>query len=161
MRLSKLNAATHFGVSPSTIDRMIQRGQLNAEREPRGTRYKIWVILDDEPGDSPPDPPLDESSDEPPAHNDEPGDSPVSPPDLSAQVEIAKLTEQAKSAEERGANPGRTRQLPQATPHRLGVEIPGDPAATETEPTERISTDQGPAATSGSTHQGRTQTPQQ
>ena len=101
MRLSKLNAATHFGVSPSTIDRMIQRGQLNAEREPRGTRYKIWVILDDEPGDSPPDPPLDESPDEPPAHNDEPGDSPVSPPDLSAQVEIAKLTEQAKSAEER------------------------------------------------------------
>ena len=101
MRLSKLNAATHFGVSPSTIDRMIQRGQLNAEREPHGTRYKIWVILDDEPGDSPPDPPLDESPDEPPAHNDEPGDSPVSPPDLSVQVEIAKLTEQAKSAEER------------------------------------------------------------
>ena len=34
-------------------------------------------------------------------HNDEPGDSPVPPPDLSDQLEIAKLRERAKSAEER------------------------------------------------------------
>ena len=94
MRLSKLDAATRLGISPSTVDRMIQRGQLDAEKEPHGTRYKIWVLLDDEPGDSPPDQPVDES-------RDEPGDSPVPPPDLSAQLEIAKLRERAKSAEER------------------------------------------------------------
>ena len=101
MRLSKLDAATRLGISPSTVDRMIQRGQLDAEKEPHGTRYKIWVLLDDEPGDSPPDQPVDESRDEPPVDNDEPGDSSVPPPDLSAQVEIAKLRERAKSAEER------------------------------------------------------------
>ena len=78
MRLSKLDAATRLGISPSTVDRMIQRGQLDAEKEPHSTRYKIWVLLDDEPGDSP-----------------------VPPPDLSAQLEIAKLRERAKSAEER------------------------------------------------------------
>ena len=101
MRLSKLDAATRLGISPSTVDRMIQRGQLDAEKEPHGTRYKIWVLLDDEPGDSPPDQPVDESRDEPPVANDEPGDSPVPPPDLSAQLEIATLRERAKSAEER------------------------------------------------------------
>ena len=101
MRLSKLDTAIRLGVSPSTVDRMIQRGQLDAEKEPHGTRYKIWVLLDDEPGDSPPDQPVDESRDEPPVANDEPGDSPVPPPDLSAQLEIAKLRERAKSAEER------------------------------------------------------------
>ena len=101
MRLSKLDAATRLGISPSTVDRMIQRGQLDAEKELHGTRYKIWVLLDDEPGDSPHDQPVDESRDEPPVDNDEPGDSPVPPPDLSAQIEIATLRERAKSAEER------------------------------------------------------------
>ena len=101
MRLSKLDAATRLGISPSTVDRMIQRGQLDAEKEPHGTRYKIWVLLDDEPGDSPPDQPVDESRDEPPVNNDEPGDSPVPPPDISAEVEMARLMERAKSAEER------------------------------------------------------------
>ena len=48
MRLSKLEAAMRLGVSPSTIDRMIQRGQLEAEKDPHGTRYKVWVLLDDE-----------------------------------------------------------------------------------------------------------------
>ena len=38
MRLSKLEAAMRLGVSPSTVDRMIQRGQLEAEKEPHGTR---------------------------------------------------------------------------------------------------------------------------
>ena len=55
----------------------------------------------------------------------------------------------AKSAEDRAQTLEGAGQVPPATPHRLGVEIPGDPAATETEPTERGSTDPGPAATNG------------
>ena len=82
-------------------------------------------------------------------NNDEPGDSPVPPPDLSAQLEIATLRERAKSAEERAQTLEGAGRLPQTTPDRLGVEIPGDPAAAETEPTERGSTDPGPAATNG------------
>ena len=106
MRLSKLEAAMRLGVSPSTVDRMIQRGQLEAEKEPHGTRYKIWVLLDDdaradEPGDSPGDSAGDEPGDEPPANNDQSGDSPLPPPDISAQVEMATLRERAKSAEDR------------------------------------------------------------
>ena len=109
MRLSKLEAAMRLGVSPSTVDRMIQRGQLEAEKEPHGTRYKVWVLLDDEqtdePGDSPPGQPVDESPDEPPdeppVNNDQSRDSPPPPPHISAQVEMATLRERAKSAEER------------------------------------------------------------
>ena len=109
MRLSKLEAAMRLGVSPSTIDRMIQRGQLEAEKELHGTRYKVWVLLDDEqtdePGDSPPGQPVDESPheppDEPPVNNDQSRDSPPPPPHISAQVEMAKLRERAKSAEDR------------------------------------------------------------
>ena len=109
MRLSKLDAATRLGISPSTVDRMIQRGQLDAEKEPHGTRYKVWVLLDDEPGgspsdeprDSPPDQPVDESPEESPVNNDGSGDLPVPPPHISAQVEIARLSERAKSAEDR------------------------------------------------------------
>ena len=109
MRLSKLEAAMRLGVSPSTIDRMIQRGQLEAEKEPHGTRYKVWVLLDDEqtdePDDSPPGQPVDESPDEPPdeppVNNDQSRDSPPPPPHISAQVEMATLRERAKSAEDR------------------------------------------------------------
>ena len=125
MRLSKLEAAMRLGVSPSTVDRMIQRGQLEAEKEPHGTRYKVWVLLDDEqtdePGDSPPGQPVDESPDEPvdespdepvdespdeppdepPVNNDQSRDSPPPPPHISAQVEMATLRERAKSAEDR------------------------------------------------------------
>ena len=165
MRLSKLEAAMRLGVSPSTVDRMIQRGQLEAEKEPHGTRYKVWVLLDDEqtdePGDSPPGQPVDESPDEPvdespdeppdepPVNNDQSRDSPPPPPHISAQVEMATLRERAKSAEERAQTLEGAGRLPQTTPDRLGVEIPGDPAAAETEPTERGSTHQGTAGTNG------------
>ena len=52
-RLTKLDAAATLGVSPSTIDRMIQREELTIEKETRGSRYKVWVLLDDEAGPSP------------------------------------------------------------------------------------------------------------
>ena len=153
MRLSKLDAATRLGISPSTVDRMIQRGQLDAEKEPHGTRYKIWVLLDDEPGDSPPDQPVDESRDEPPdeppVNNDQSRDSPPPPPHY---ISPSGNGDAQGTSQERGGpcqDPGRAGRLPQAAPDRLGVEIPGDPAATETEPTQRGSTDPGPAATNG------------
>ena len=52
-RLTKLEAAAALGVSPSTIDRMIQREELSIEKETRGSRYKVWVVLDGEAGPSP------------------------------------------------------------------------------------------------------------
>ncbi len=52
-RLSKLEAAKELEVSPTTIDRMIARGELETEQEPRGTRYKVWILLpEDEHGSS-------------------------------------------------------------------------------------------------------------
>ena len=52
-RLTKLDAAARLDVSPSTIDRMIQRNELTIEKEPRGSRHKVWVLLED---DSPEEP---------------------------------------------------------------------------------------------------------
>ena len=45
-RLSKLEAAQRLGVSPSTLDRMIRRGELEIEREGRGTgpRCGSWRL---------------------------------------------------------------------------------------------------------------------
>ena len=48
MRLSKQDAATRLGVSTATVERRIQRGELEAEKEPHGTRYRVWVLFDDE-----------------------------------------------------------------------------------------------------------------
>ena len=109
MRLSKLDAAAHLGVSPATIDRRIQRGDLKAEKEPHGTRYKVWVILEDEPtaesaDESPVESP-DRSLAKAPTGSDQPTaeshDSAPPPPDISAYVEMAKLREQLKNAEDR------------------------------------------------------------
>ena len=56
-RLSKLEAAQRLGVSPSTLDRMIRRGELEIEREGRGDRAKVWVLAhglsSDAPGGQP------------------------------------------------------------------------------------------------------------
>ena len=46
-RVSRTEAARHLGVSISTIDRQIQRGQLSIEKEPYGIRERIWVLLDE------------------------------------------------------------------------------------------------------------------
>ena len=59
-RVTRQDAATHLGVSEATVDRMIKRGQLRTDKEPQGSRYKVWVLLDDTeqiPGDK-----LDENS---------------------------------------------------------------------------------------------------
>ena len=44
-RVSKLDASRLLGLSPTTIDRRIQRGELQVEMEQRGTRFRTWVIL--------------------------------------------------------------------------------------------------------------------
>ena len=46
-KVSKLDDARILEVSPSTIDRRIERGDLEIEHEPRGNSYKVWVLLDD------------------------------------------------------------------------------------------------------------------
>ena len=50
-KVSKLDASRVLEVSPSTIDRRIERGELQIEHEPRGNSYKVWVLLDDEVND--------------------------------------------------------------------------------------------------------------
>ena len=45
-RVTRKDAAACLGVSEATVDRMIKRGELQTEREPQGSRYKVWVLLD-------------------------------------------------------------------------------------------------------------------
>ena len=46
-RVSRTEAARLLGVSISTIDRQIQRGQLAIEKEDYGSRERVWVLLDE------------------------------------------------------------------------------------------------------------------
>ena len=46
-RVTRQDAASRLGVSEATVDRMIKRGELQVEKEPQGSRYKVWVLLDD------------------------------------------------------------------------------------------------------------------
>ena len=101
MHLSKQEAAARLGVSTATIERKIQRGELQAEKEPHGSRYRVWVIFDDEPDvetavESPVAIPI--SHDAAPV---ETGAATPSPEEIAAYVEMAKLQEQKKNAEDR------------------------------------------------------------
>ena len=88
-RLSKLDAATELEVSPTTIDRMIARGELQTEQEARGSRYKVWVLLqEDEHGSS------GDSS------KDSPGGEPLSATDKSEAEELIRLRLQVKNLED-------------------------------------------------------------
>ena len=111
MRLAKLDAAVHLGVSPSTVDRMIQRGDLQVYKEPHGTRYKVWVLFDDDSADSSlgespstASETLEEPGDSPVQASEEPGDSPVQAPEESVLSELTDLRERVKHAEERAEN---------------------------------------------------------
>ena len=80
-RVSKLDASRILEVSPSTIDRRIERGELQVEHEVRGNSYKVWVLLADAADD------LAENS--------------VAPPgDTAFLVELTTLRERAKNFEE-------------------------------------------------------------
>ena len=109
MRLSKLEAAARLGVTTATIDRRLQRGELKAEKEPHGTRYRVWVIFDDDPPaeshvetgvetavNSPVQSPLRQEQ-----QHVETGDTTAPPPAVAAAVEMALLKEQLRHAEDR------------------------------------------------------------
>ena len=100
-RLSKLDAATELEVSPTTIDRMIARGELQTEQEARGSRYKVWVLLpEDENGSS-----RDSSGDSP---SEQPGGEQLSATDKSEVEELISLRLQVKNLEDLSNYRGRT-----------------------------------------------------
>ena len=47
-RVSKMEAVNILGVSLSTVDRMIKRGDLQIDKEDLGGRHRIWIILEEE-----------------------------------------------------------------------------------------------------------------
>ena len=93
-RVSKLDASRLLGISPTTIDRRIQRGELQVEMEQRGTRFRTWVILgDDVSSGRSPDPPDERPDERPREHSGE------RPPEQSA-VEVRVLEERVHSLEQ-------------------------------------------------------------
>ena len=46
--LTKAEACRELSVSLSTLDRRIASGEIPARREPRGRRYRVYVMLDDD-----------------------------------------------------------------------------------------------------------------
>ena len=45
-RVTRQEAALRLQVSEATVDRMIKRGHLPTEKEPQGSRYRVWVLLE-------------------------------------------------------------------------------------------------------------------
>ena len=108
MRLSKLEAAAHLGISPTTVNRRIKSGALKVEKDPHGSSYKIWVILEDEPPGSPDGipsgTPYEYSAAIPSERHGQPDEAPGGIPPftaVAAAVEMARLEEQKKNAEDR------------------------------------------------------------
>ena len=110
-RYSRIAAAEHLRVSISTIRRMIERGELDTERDGPRSNGKVWVLLDDHLGNPdgvPPESsgtpgnPLTVSSDPATSPNGVP-DSPVGMPggvpDLATEVVL--LRQQVQHMEER------------------------------------------------------------
>ena len=107
-RLSKVDAAKVLQVHHSTVDRMIQRGELQVEREGHGRGAKVWVLLDGvaegAPGDVPEGAPMASPAGSPRSLNGQsagPSPAPSAPPtDVSAEVELAALRERVKGLEQ-------------------------------------------------------------
>jgi excisionase family DNA binding protein len=104
MRLSKQQAAARLEVSTATIERKIQRGELKAEKEPHGSRYRVWVIFDD---DETVEAAVATPVETPVAtllRRDEPSvETSVAtplPPEVAPAVEMARLQERNKALEE-------------------------------------------------------------
>ena len=107
MRLSKQQAAARLEVSTATIERKIQRGELEAEKEPHGSRYRVWVIFDDETPEAAVATHAQASVETPVAsvlRRDEipveTGVAPPLPPELAPAVEMARLQERNRALEE-------------------------------------------------------------
>jgi len=75
---------------------MIQKGELQTEKEPHGSRHRIWVVMDDGA--------TDESVNSPPKASDpspdEPGEGRHDESDASDEVEVAVLRERVRNLEE-------------------------------------------------------------
>ena len=99
-RLTKMEAATRLDVSASTIDRMIRKGELQIEREPHGSRHRVWVVMDDDgTNNSVNSPP--EVSDLPYDHSpDTSNNGRLDKSEVSDKVELAVLRERVDSLEE-------------------------------------------------------------
>ena len=100
-RVSKLDASRILEVSPSTIDRRIERGELQVEHEARGSSYKVWVLLDDAADDLAGDGASAEAPDGVGAPSGASAENSVAPPsDTVLLVELTTLRERAKNFEE-------------------------------------------------------------
>ena len=46
VRVTRNEAAARLGISKSTLDRVIKRGELTTETEQHGRRHTVWVLMD-------------------------------------------------------------------------------------------------------------------
>ena len=99
-RLTKLEAAARLEVSQSTIDRMIQRGDLQVQKERHGNRHRIWVVLDDSSPDESGEESREASTGVFDSSPDESGHSPLERVDMSETLELTVLRERVKNLEE-------------------------------------------------------------
>ena len=99
-RLSKMEAATRLEVSASTIDRMIQKGELQVEKEPHGSRHRIWVVMNADKTDESVNSSREASEPSPDDSPDASGEEMSDWSDASGEVELAVLRERVKSLEE-------------------------------------------------------------
>ena len=67
-RVSKMEAMNILGVSLSTVERMIHRGDLQVEREELGGKRRVWILLK-EPDAEHAEPSGDKSTDMPTEHS--------------------------------------------------------------------------------------------
>ena len=99
-KLTKMEAAARLDVSQSTIDRMIQKGELQIEKEPHGSRHRIWVLMNGEDADASADMSVDVSDNSPEDSHDASTDEMPDMADMSEAIELAVLRERVKNLEE-------------------------------------------------------------
>ena len=91
-RVTRLEASRLLKISPSTVDRRIERGELIVEKELHGSRNRIWVVLEEET----PEVSGESSPDQSPGLSVE---NPAENPPGSHLEEVITLRERVKSLE--------------------------------------------------------------
>lgn len=99
-RLTKMEAAARLDVSASTIDRMIQRGELQIETEPHGSRHRVWVVMDNQDADLSVNVSREGAEAAPDASGETSGAGKSDRSEGSDEVGVAVLKERVKSLEE-------------------------------------------------------------
>ena len=99
-RMSKLEAAARLDVSASTIDRMIQRGELQVHKALHGNRHRIWVLMEDDASDVSGEALGDSSADTSDGSPESSVNSPPEQGDMSEILELTVLRERVKNLEE-------------------------------------------------------------